>query len=100
MSTISDLLRYVRHDKVAQVTGSNRSSRLESHPGVDAQMPVSSRPRQQTSQDGRSAVTGDRRKICRRIQQLPVLVEIRAVTCRRRCHLRADDPLVHVSIKA
>jgi hypothetical protein len=53
----------------------------------------------QITQEKRHAVQAERRTYCRRIEHLPVLVELRAGLVRRRRNQRASDPMEHVDLK-
>jgi len=79
---------------------------------IDAVKPISSgdqavptvgqqAPRQETTplvkqQYQRAEPFEDRRKICRRVSQQPVLVELRSGPDRRRHNMRADDLVDHI----
>ncbi len=45
-------------------------------------------------------VHGERRTYCRRVEHLPILVELRSGTERRRHNQRASDMTEHVDVKA
>lgn len=45
-------------------------------------------------------VHGERRVYCRRIERLPILVELRSEIERRRHNQRADDMTEHIDVKA
>jgi hypothetical protein len=58
----------------------------------EAAQPAGQQPR-------RDAVTGERRKVCRRVSHQPVLVEFRSGVDRRRHNLRAGDVVEHIDEK-
>ena len=63
---------------------------------VQHQSPVPVKPAEQQERRIEASFQGERRTYCRRIEHLPILVELRSELERRRHNLRTDDTTEHV----
>ena len=106
MSDVSGLPRYVRNENTHEVKGVvdawQASQQLARKPAGAERRPEPRQPPPGVRDKDmrRSAVEGDRRKVCQRIARQPVLVELRSGRNRRRRHLRASDVAEHIDVNA